>query len=66
VYQIEAIFGKFGAMLIDRFGLHTPVQHLKPGISPTMVGSLSQTAISVSTSVIMVGSHIHGHVPANC
>jgi hypothetical protein len=44
----------------DRFGLHTPVQHRKSGISPTMVVSLSWEAINVSMSVIMVGPNTHG------
>jgi hypothetical protein len=54
----------FVALLIDRFGLHTPVQQLKPGISPAMAASLSREAINVSISVIMVGPNIHGPVIA--
>ena len=44
------------------FGRHTPVQDLRPGISPTMVGSLSREAISVLMWVRMVGRNMHGDV----
>ena len=62
-YQINAYWTKSSrAILIDSFGRHTPVQDLKLGISPMMVGSLSREAINVSMSVIMVGRNMNLHV----
>jgi hypothetical protein len=64
VYSSKAPMVKsFVTLLKDRFGLHTPVQQPKPGISLTMAASLSREAINVSMSVIMVGPNSHGDVP---